>query len=561
MDDACSIKELAALLHGEAHTEIDPLAEPTNKMEHWGEYLHEQEGGMISIAGKLGKAAGIKTEDLPYQVKGLLKVHNPLMEMIKGGENPNVLQRGLFDFLAPSKSVAKPILAEYVQARADFKQYIKDAPDAGMDVYKEEVASRATELLKKVEENPSKYGVDSSNYHMTTRFLKQVENGWPYEDYAGKPAKNTADLRDGITGIAEAGIGNAAKAHVILNPMIYLFHVGMTPIRLFAEYPVAALKIIPDLLKNSGVLLGQALPEAERAGVYTKALSTINPLKMEKGEFSKSLTGIPQTQTFNESLAYLLSKHGIPLDQALERIALSGREPLDQPMFMTAPDRGGSVGALTYMRYVMFQHAAYLNMVKRVVTAKDPQMFTKAVGSLTLYTALNYALYGQDAAIPGSGIISKFSHVGGDGSEETESDKNWNPAKGNLVKHVTGLDLGEGMSPLSYFDLYHTIKMLDSAGRGVVHDAKNLSSEATATSKAFSVAHALLTATEFTNIGGWTTPHSLSNAVKSYGEAVDSAADNPMGGVDYNEFFNNEIKSHLGQRVANDREQWREEQK
>jgi len=537
----CSLEEAAAKMSGQAQNDIDPLAKPQTSLSNWGEWEHEQTGGVLSIAGRLGKAAGIES---PERIKGLMKVHNPLMEWIKGGENPNVLQRGLFDFLAPRNSVAKPILNEYVKARADFEQYIKDAPDAGMDVYKDEVASRASDLLKKIKDDPGKYGVDSSNVHMTTRFLQQVENGWPYADYAGQAAEKTKHLESGLVQNAKAAASNLMRSHVTLNPSIFLFHMGTTPVRVFSEYPTQALKILPELFHDPALLLGKKIPEAEAAGVYSKALDSHNPKNWSKNDWKKGLTGIPQTQTFNESVAYLLSKHGVPLDEALERVALSSRDPLEMPMFLTAPEREGSTGALSYMRYAMYQHSAYLNMVKRMANFKDPQMAAKAAGAFLLYTGINYALYGQSAAIPASGVVKSLTHFGTDGTPDEEDEG------GNLVYKATGIDLGEHMSPLSFFDLYHSIKMIQNVSNGVQHDFKNLQKDSNTTAKGFALAHMGLLASELVNYKGFTTPHSLTNAVKSYGKAVDDAADNPMD-VDFDEFFQNEIQAHLGQRTAN----------
>lgn len=545
MDENCTLANYAHQLSGEIKNDSDPLAKPSADPSDWTNYLHEQEGGMISIAGRLGKAAGIAAPD---RVTGLLASHNPLLDKLKGGDKPNVLQQGLFDFLAPSKAVAKPILSEYIKARQDFMTHIKDAPDAGMDVYKDEVSSRATDLLKKIKADPTKYGVDQGNVHMTTRFLEQVENGWPYRDYANEKAEATQHLESGLTKLGKAAIQNVGRAHLMINPMIYLFHIGETPVRVFSQYPEAAIKILPELFHDPAILLGKTIPEAEKAGVYTKALDTIDPRKWTKADWQRGLTGIPQTQTLNESLAYLLSKHGVNLDEALDRVALSSRDPLEMPMFMTAPDRGGVVSGLSWMRYVMFQHASYLNMIKRMADFKNPEMAAKAAGSFLLYTGINYALYGRDAAIPGAGIVNKLAHVGGDGSEDQTPEEE-SPG-GNLVYRATGLDLGEAMSPLSFFDLYHSVKMLDNVKNGVSSDIKALQKDSTTTAKGFALAHMGLLGSELFGYKGFTTPNSITKAVKSYGKAVNDAADNPLD-VDWDEFYKNEIEANLGQRVAN----------
>jgi len=372
-------------------------------------------------------------------------------------------------------------------------------------------------------------------------------------DVAGQEAKNKEHLANGIERVAKAAASNLMQAHVTLNPLIYLFHAGMTPTRVFSEYPMAALKILPDLLHDPMLLLGKTIPEAEKAGVYTKALNSHNPKDWTKEEWRRGLTGIPQTQTFNESLAYLLSKHGVPLDEALNRVALSNREPLNMPMFMTAPDRSGSVGPLSYLRYAMFQHAAYLNMYKRMLDFKDKETAIKAAGSLLLYTGINYALYGAKAAIPGYGAVSHIANLNGDGTKDQfgqtldDFDKQHG---GNQLYNLTGLDLGEHMSPLSFFDLYHGVKMIGDTAHAAGNDLNSLFKPSTNMAKMTSAAHMMLLLSEMASHKGFTTPHSLVKAVKSYGKSVDNAADNPLG-VDWNEWFDNEMESNLGQRTLN----------
>lgn len=538
----CTLHDVATSLASNANAEKNPWWENPENPSDWNDIFHTEQG---AAAGILSRTRNFPDKLLP--LAGAADSKNPVLDRLLS-KTPEHAKRFIFDSLSPKESVAKPILEQYVKIRSDFEKYLREgAPeDNGLDVYQEQIVPWARELREKIEREElgsgEEYGLDWKNEYPTIQFLKWVENGSQYADF-GESRNPDVDAAKPFKALT----GNLRASHVTLSPTVYMFHMGSLPLRVFSQYPMQALKSLGTVLKNPKILLGWKIPEAEKAGFYSKALPT-EMKDWEKGDWANALTTIPQAQTTAESLAYLIHKEGVGMDEVLDNVALRKRDPLESPMWSIRPDREG---AYSYIRYSLMQSGWYLNLLKRLGNIKDPEGMAKAGGALLMYSALNYYTYGSKAAIPFGGTIAE--HV--PGSEDVFEDID-ESGGGNQVYKATGLDLGGNMSPLEVWQVpFYPYKMLYSSieqgGKDAGRVRRALEDESYAEAGLTAAHGLLLGASAFFKIPGTKVaiPYSGIKAVGAYARSVNEMAGDPLK-VDYDTFAKNMLQSYFGKEVA-----------
>jgi hypothetical protein len=528
-DDPCSTEEMMTLLQGYART---LTGEATTEEEYHQDPYHWDKSGALGIAQQTAAADG---HNIPWEWKDTAEKNNPVMDWLlnKGGAGREA-NHFITAWDTPEKSVAKPVFNW-----ADQKKDAFDPTEMDSSVYKEDVSDQAQKIRTEIRDardygKELPYGVTEQNFFPTDEFLGHIVDGYPFFDF-GKPSQENL-----ISRYASKGATNTARGHMLLNVMTPIYHGLSTIPRSLVEYPIGTVKALARIVREDPMtLLGKPAEDLDQKGIYSKS----NPGSLtdwSRYEWSRGLTFIPQCQTMAETLAYRIHEAtGAPLDQVMARVAMRP-DPFRIPLMFV-----GKESQLTgYGRYALMMDGWYLNLLKRA-TQLHTEDGWKALAALGTYSLMKTMVFGSKSAVPGilHGLLAY---------KEAEKKGTFNnfdkELHGNVVKGLTGLDLGESTADLNpWFSIAAIYDMLHKNYDATVKDTdKLMSDKASGSEKLGSGIDMALLLTQTTT--GWI-PQSGIKAERAYFKALKDASGDPAH-VDVNDLLYQGVKQQFGKETA-----------